>query len=238
MKTKDCNVTILGDSYSTFLGCIPEGQAVYYPRIEKVADVTEVSHTWWKPLTERRNMKILINDSYSGSTVCKDTRPGQGPESAFVYRMHNTLSEKGIGGEKFFPALLDEKDPFDPDYITVAYGTNDWNSKLISHDTFEANCRAFYSRLSELYPSARIFAIAPIWRLDGNRTSSGFGAPVTEVYPLMQELCKDLPNVTVLDGYSYVPHRKEFFSDLRLHPNDFGFGLYAEALYKEILKAL
>lgn len=145
---------------------------------------------------------------------------------------------KGIGGEKFFPALLDEKDPFDPDYITVAYGTNDWNSKLISHDTFEANCRAFYSRLSELYPSARIFAIAPIWRLDGNRTSSGFGAPVTEVYPLMQELCKDLPNVTVLNGYSYVPHRKEFFSDLRLHPNDFGFGLYAEALYKEILKAL
>ena len=99
MKTKNCNVCILGDSYSTFLGHIPEGQAVYYPRIEKVADVTDVTHTWWQPLFARRNMKLLINASYSGSTVCKDTRPGQGPESAFVYRMHNTLSEKGINGE-------------------------------------------------------------------------------------------------------------------------------------------
>ena len=125
MKTKDCNVTILGDSYSTFLGCIPEGQAVYYPRIEKVADVTEVSHTWWKPLTERRNMKILINDSYSGSTVCKDTRPGQGPESAFVYRMHNTLSEKGIGGEL-------------PDVIFLFGTTNDsWLDRNVGENMYE-----------------------------------------------------------------------------------------------------
>lgn len=99
MKTKNCHVSILGDSYSTFEGYIPAGQAVYYPRIEKVPDVTEVTHTWWQPLFARRNMNLLINDSYSGSTVCKDTRPGQGPESAFVYRMHNTLSEKGVNGE-------------------------------------------------------------------------------------------------------------------------------------------
>ena len=29
---------------------------------------------------------------------------------------------KGIGGDIFFPALLDEKDAFEPDFITVAYG--------------------------------------------------------------------------------------------------------------------
>ena len=142
---------------------------------------------------------------------------------------------KGIGGEKFFPALLSEKDPIDPDYITVAYGTNDWNSKTITREMLEMSCRDFYTRLSELYPSARIYAIAPIWRGDGSRTNSGFGAPVTEVYPMMEEICKDLPNVTVLNGDSFVPHRKEFFADLRLHPNDFGFGLYADALYKEIV---
>ena len=164
------------------------------------------------------------------------------PSLSYASRLASLLNaeqvNKGIGGEKFFPALLDEKDPFDPDYITVAYGTNDWNSKLISHDTFEANCREFYSRLSKMYPSAKIFAIAPIWRLDGNRTNSGFGAPVTEVYPLIKEICKDLPNVTVIDAYTFVPHRKEFFSDLRVHPNDLGFGLYAEELYKKIVAAL
>lgn len=112
MKTRNCNVSILGDSYSTFLGYIPEGQAVYYPRIEKVADVTDVTHTWWQPLFERRNMTLLINDSYSGSTVCKDTRPGQGMESAFVYRMHNTMSKKGWQGKK-------------PDVIFLFGTTND-----------------------------------------------------------------------------------------------------------------
>ena len=90
---------ILGDSYSTFQGHIPQGNSCYYPRPDMVDDVLQVEHTWWQPLFARRNMKLLINDSYSGSTVCKDTRPGQGPESAFVYRMHNTLSEKGINGE-------------------------------------------------------------------------------------------------------------------------------------------
>ena len=143
---------------------------------------------------------------------------------------------KGIGGEKFFPALLDEKDPFDPDYITVAYGTNDWNSKILTGEAFKENCREFYTRLSALYPNAKIFAIAPIWRLDGNRLNSSLGAPVTEVYPMIAEICKDLPNVTVINAYNFVPHRKEFFADLRLHPNDFGFGLYADALYKEIVK--
>lgn len=125
MKTKDCNVCILGDSYSTFKGYIPAGQAVYYPRLEKVADVTEVDHTWWKPLTDRRNMKILINDSYSGSTVCKDTRPGQGPESAFVYRMHNTLNEKGMNGEM-------------PDVIFLFGTTNDsWLDRKVGEVKYE-----------------------------------------------------------------------------------------------------
>ena len=34
---------------------------------------------------------------------------------------------KGIGGEVFFPALLEEKEDLDPDFVTVAYGSNDWS---------------------------------------------------------------------------------------------------------------
>lgn len=125
MKTKNCNVCILGDSYSTFRGYLPEGQAVYYPNPEKVKDVTAVEHTWWQPLFARRNMHLLINDSYSGSTVCKDTRPGQGPESAFVYRMHNTLSSRGIGGEK-------------PDVIFLFGTTNDaWLDRKVGENMYE-----------------------------------------------------------------------------------------------------
>jgi lysophospholipase L1-like esterase len=141
---------------------------------------------------------------------------------------------KGIGGDIFFPMLLDEKDPFDPDYITVAYGTNDWSK--CPRETFEANCRAFYTRLSALYPNAKIFAITPIWRGDWNRKVCGFGSPVTGIHPVISEICKDLPNVTVINPYNFVPQRKEFFADAYLHPNDLGFCLYAQGLYSEIVK--
>ena len=143
---------------------------------------------------------------------------------------------KGIGGDIFFPALLDEKEPFEPDYITVAYGTNDWSK--CPREVFEANCTEFYTRLSALYPNAKIFAITPIWRGDWNRKVCGFGSPVTGIHPVITEICKDLPNVTVINPYNFVPHRKDFYADAYLHPNDIGFCLYAEGLYKEIVKVL
>ena len=36
---------------------------------------------------------------------------------------------KAIGGECFFPELAATKEDFQPEYITVAYGTNDWSRK-------------------------------------------------------------------------------------------------------------
>lgn len=143
---------------------------------------------------------------------------------------------KGIGGDIFFPALLDEKDPIDPDFITVAYGTNDWSK--CKREVFEENCKNFYNRLSALYPNAKIFAITPIWRGDWNRKTAGFGSPVTDVNPMISEICKDLPNVTVINPYNFVPHKKEFYADLSLHPNDIGFCLYAKGLFNEIVKHL
>ena len=44
--------------------------------------------------------------------------------------------------------------------------------------------------------------------------------------------------VFFINPYNFVPHRPEFFADLRLHPNDFGFGLYAKGVYNEMVKHL
>ena len=142
---------------------------------------------------------------------------------------------KGIGGERFFPALLEEPDAISPDYVTVAYGTNDWN--CCTPEVFAENCKAFYTRLSALYPNARIFAITPIWRAD-HAQKKPYGADCVVIDGVIREICRDLPNVTVIRGWNFVPHKSEFFSDLSLHPNDFGFGSYAANLYAEIVKAL
>ena len=42
------------------------------------------------------------------------------------------------------------------------------------------------------------------------------------------------PNTVVIDCDGFVPHHSDFFSDLRLHPNDIGFKFYGEALARAI----
>lgn len=46
-KFENCTAAILGDSYSTFRGFIPEDRECYYPSPERVDDVLPVEHTWW-----------------------------------------------------------------------------------------------------------------------------------------------------------------------------------------------
>ena len=73
---------------------------------------------------------------------------------------------KGIGGEKFFSELASLKEPFVPDYITIEYGSNDWNR--IDEETFKYNSRAFYENIVRNYPNSKIFTITPLWRKDMN----------------------------------------------------------------------
>lgn len=140
---------------------------------------------------------------------------------------------RGIGGERFFPALAELSENVNPDIVTVAYGTNDWN-KTESYEVFEQKCADFYGTLSRLYPKAKIFAITPIWRKDGERTTAV--GTFDLVSKTIKRVTVSLPNVTVLEGYDFVPHDLAFFYDLRLHPNDEGFAHYAENLYTEIKK--
>lgn len=65
-------VSILGDSYSTFKGYVPEGNRTWYdanPKAEKT-DVNDVRQTWWWQVVNDGGFILGVNESYSGSTVC------------------------------------------------------------------------------------------------------------------------------------------------------------------------
>lgn len=64
-------VSILGDSYSTFEGFIPKGNAVWYTHHTKAdrTDVGDVKQTWWWQLIDRGGFVLGKNDSYSGATI-------------------------------------------------------------------------------------------------------------------------------------------------------------------------
>lgn len=115
---------ILGDSYSTFAGCNPEGYDVFYPG-PYVDDVLKVEDTWWDRLSKEANLIILQNNSWSGSTVCKDVRETQPPESSFLVRMRKVLSAEGVGH-------------IVPDLILLFGGTNDsWLDRSVGENVYK-----------------------------------------------------------------------------------------------------
>ena len=72
------NIFILGDSYSTFKGCIPEGYDAWYsPEGRPETDVNAVEQTWWKQLLSQTKSDMLLNCSYSGTTVCNTGYDGE-----------------------------------------------------------------------------------------------------------------------------------------------------------------
>lgn len=65
-------VSILGDSYSTFRGYIPEDNAFWYSTSpdRSRTDVDDVTQTWWWQLISEGGYILGKNESYSGATIC------------------------------------------------------------------------------------------------------------------------------------------------------------------------
>lgn len=62
-------VSVLGDSYSTFDGLIPEGNEPWYFTNTEGNDVKSPDQTWWRIMADANGLDIVTNDSWSGSTV-------------------------------------------------------------------------------------------------------------------------------------------------------------------------
>lgn len=64
--------SILGDSYSTYKGYVePDTNYVWYADIPvNGTDVNSVDQTWWRQLAAKTGMRLIKNNSFSGSTIC------------------------------------------------------------------------------------------------------------------------------------------------------------------------
>lgn len=150
---------ILGDSYSTFKGCIsPECEHWYDENPRGVNGVNRVEQTWWHQLISQTDTEMLLNSSWSGTTICHTGYSGDCSERSFVGRLER-LIENG-----YF-------DHNTADTIIVFGGTNDsWADSPIGdlmyadwkrEDLFSvlpATCYLIY-RLQQVQPQARIVVI-------------------------------------------------------------------------------
>ena len=223
--------------FSATLGAGKKVVTIYFPW-SVVTQIYSVSVDDSAELTPiKKSYKIIsFGDSITHGYDAKN------PSFSYASRLADALRadivNKGIGGEVFFPPLAKLKDDIEPDYITVAYGTNDWSrcKDKQGKDNFDTNCKEFYEALSANYPNSKIFAITPIWRGDFERDTQV--VPFSYINEYISKVTAELPNVTVINGFELVPHDKSCYIADLLHPNCEGFRHYAYNLYAEIKKYL
>lgn len=159
------------------------------------------------------------------------------PSSHYVYRLAAALDaeeyNKGIGGEKHTPALVACDETFSPDYILVAYGTNDWayhTPQMLQH-----NCSEFYRILREKYPDVPVITITPVWRANEEKLSPTVHFDsFHDIEACIRRTTASYKNITVVRGYDLIPHDLIHYGDYGLHPSDLGFAHYS----KNLLQAL
>ena len=196
------------------------------------AEIMELSlddHAWLTPDRPEKRLLAFGDSITQGYDALR-------PSSRYIARLAEALGaeevNKAIGGEWFRPELVRAREAFEPDYITVAYGTCDWSR--LGEEEFKDNCRRFYEALCRDYPSAEIIAITPIWRKD-YKEDTKFG-PFFKVAEDIEAITKEYENITCCHGFDFVPPEEKYFGDLWLHPNDRGFDHYFRKLFGQLKK--
>ena len=164
-----CSISILGDSYSTFEGCLAtDSNEVWYyptesPKHQKDNDVVAAEQCWWSIVIKELGAQLERNNSYSGATICRsgyakdktgDRVPLKGYEHMCDYTNRSFISRSNALGN--------------PDIILVCGGTNDsWcgapvgdyvygNWTDLQLYTFRPAMAKLLSDLRQHYPTAQL----------------------------------------------------------------------------------
>lgn len=186
-----------------------------------------VGATFVEPVKRKKKLLIYGDSITQGSCSLY-------PSLTYAARITQWLNadaiNKGVGSESYFPELAEAAAAPEPDYITVAYGVNDWCN--FTKEEFAENCRKFWTAICRKYPKAQKFALTPIWYLDWQNVKS-FG-PFEEIGQVISAVAAELSDITVVNCTDFVSRDNTDFGDLWIHPNHNGFGMYAENLQKAL----
>lgn len=139
-------VSILGDSYSTYEGYIPRGNAIWYWAKADTAstDVQSVRQTWWWQVISEGGFLLEKNESYSGATI----------------------SYRGYRGEDYSDRSFITRLPRlgSPDVLFIFGGTNDsWAGVPVGVAdgtdlyTYLPALNRLLTEVQDRYPNVRIY---------------------------------------------------------------------------------
>ena len=154
--------------------------------------------------------------------------PSKTYASKLAEELDAEVINKAVGGTGFNPELVGIDVGIRADYIIVAYGTNDWN--LVDLESLRKNAEGFLRGIEKNFSGIPVFVITPLWRSDWRETKQC--GEFFNVENTIKEIFENHENITVISGFDLIPHEKELFGDLCLHPNEKGFEYYAKKLIK------
>jgi len=140
--------------------------------------------------------------------------------------LNYNIINQGIGGYRYDKNVLVNMEGYSPDKIIVALGTNQYRTESMR------DIEEYYERLSEIYGNRPVLCITPIWRGDAPDSEE----VLARFCQRTKDICAKYPNITVVEGFSLVPHAPEYFID-NLHPNALGSEIYGKNLVLAIQNA-
>ncbi|MBO5287247.1 MAG: hypothetical protein J6B34_03900 [Clostridia bacterium] len=231
MKEKYQNklFSILGDSISTLSGYSEPDDASFYEGVNKLqADVLAPEDTWWGQVIEYLRGTLLVNNSFSGSMVCKH-RSCIIPSYGCSDERTSSLSRKGIS----------------PDIIMVFMGTNDWGcgARLTPAREEENNDISIFSvayedmlkKLKRNYPNAEIWCftipVSNYKKAKGIDFPYCYGGNHIEEYCKIIRACASKHSCRIIDLYA-----SEVLYDTidGFHPDKEGMKALAKAVISQI----
>jgi len=154
------NVLILGDSISTFAGWVPEGYVHHYYSSGGSTDIRQVEETWWHQIITETNSNLVMNNSWSGTTICYTGYDGidYSAERSFITRFDKLYNEGFFEQNKI-------------DTLFVFGGTNDnWADAPLGETMYEGQTKEdlykvlpaipfLMRRIREVLPDAEVIWI-------------------------------------------------------------------------------
>ena len=166
---------------------------------------------------EARNCRIghllMLGDSITQGIESERTSFCHATFLSRVFNMY--LWNQGVGGYVFDADSVDDELGFRPDMVFVSYGTNDYTVSRDANAIRESADR-YSSRVREVFTSAHIYVVSPIWRFFEEEKDY---AEFFKVNDMLQELA-DRYQCRYIDGRNLVTHNKQFFYDEEIHPNE------------------
>lgn len=249
MKIEDVlagkKISILGDSISTFTGWSNNATETnstigsnrpYYTGTNIISSVND---TWWKKTVDFLQMRLLVNNSWSGSYVSDNNK---NDKPACLDRAYNLYDNTGDNAGET------------PDIVSVYMGTNDFINNVTigsfesvsdiydsASNSYIGNTKEFASayaimlhKIKTSYPNAKVFCFTILPNV--RNTNYTF---LDEINQTIRDLA-DYFDCELVDLYNNSGITVDNLSSLMgdgLHPNAVGMTLIAECFERALIEA-